>query len=124
MGCANDFPFTGTFECLRQRPHRCSASMNRPEQLVLLDEGGIKITADHLFVPGKSFKWRNLGIVRIVRRGVSLGALFRPTFQLVISRKKEPAPFTVFETTDAELAKRIDAAINAVAQQLGATREK
>src|SRR5947208_12713847 len=90
----------------------------------ILHQGGIKITSMHLIAGERSYKWKNLGIVRLMRTGDLLTKLTNPTFQLMIAKKNDLMPFSVFETKDAELAKRIEAAINTVAQMAGARREK
>jgi len=57
--------------------------MNQP----LLNEGGLKIDLTHLASEEKSLKWRDLGIVRIERKGSLLERAFNPTFVLMVSTK-------------------------------------
>jgi hypothetical protein len=90
----------------------------------LLNEDGIRITLTHLITDGKSLKWSDLGIVRIVRHGNFITKFTNPTFQLMVAKKGASLPSSVFQTQDAELVKRIEAAINEVAQHRRATREK
>jgi len=82
------------------------------EATPLLDQDGVRITSTHLSASGKSFKWNNLGIVRLTKRG-----FLKPTFQLIISTKKDAALCSIFETQDAALAKKIEAAINDVSNR-------
>ena len=74
----------------------------------LLDESGLTITLTHIMTGGKYLKWRNLGIVRLMRK--SQKAL--PTFCLMVSKKNSLLMFPFFETADGELAKRIETAID------------
>jgi len=68
------------------------------------------ITFRHIMTRGKYLKWRNLGIVRLMRK--SQAAL--PTFCLMVSKKNSLLMFPFFETADLELAKKIETAINTV----------
>ena len=95
-----------------------AGKMNQP----LLNEGGLKIDLTHLASEEKSLKWRDLGIVRIERKGSLLERAFNPTFVLMVSTKTNQMASPFFETKDPELAKKIEAAIQTVAQQLGVKR--
>ena len=88
----------------------------------LLDESGIKITFTHIMTGGKYLKWKNLGMVRLMRK--SQKAL--PMFCLMVSKKNSLLMFPFFETADAELAKKIETAINTVTDywaHLGANKD-
>jgi len=88
-----------------------------------LDEQGLVISLDRLTINGKSYRWREMGIVRIMRKGNVITKLVSPTYALVVSTKANPAPVTVFETKDADLKDRIELVINQVVGALGAKRE-
>jgi hypothetical protein len=90
---------------------------NPNQERPLLDENGLAITLRHVMAAGKYLKWRNLGIVRIMRNGDP------PTFSLMISTKKNPALFSFFETQDPELVRKTQTAIDTVARHLGAKKE-
>ena len=98
-----------------------SAPQNEPP---LLSEEGILITRTHLTVPGRTFTWGSLGIVRTMRVGDELTKLQgQPiTFHLMVGPKNDPNPVSVFTTQDAALLGRIEQAINRVAERLGAER--
>src|SRR5206468_12709678 len=88
----------------------------------LLDESGLTITLTHIMAGGKYLKWRNLGVVRLMRK--SQAAL--PMFCLMVSKKNSLLMFPFFETADAELAKKIETAINTVTgywAHLGANKD-
>jgi len=63
-----------------------------------------------LMTGGKYLKWRNLGVVRLMRKSQAT----LPTFCLMVSKKNSLLMFPFFETTDPELAKKIETAITAV----------
>jgi hypothetical protein len=90
----------------------------------LLNQNGIVITMTHLAVSGKSFTWRSLGFVKVVRIGGILTKLLGrpPTFHLMISTKADPNLVSVFNSKDAGLMKRVEEAINRVAKCLGVER--
>jgi hypothetical protein len=76
----------------------------------------------HVMAGGRSYKWRNLGLVTIVRKGHYLTPP-DPMVHLMICPKKGPMEFSLFATQDEELVKRIDVAINTAAEGFGIKRE-
>ena len=91
----------------------------------LLDEGGLLITRTLAMAGGRSYKWRNLAHVELLRTGLTQEIKENdPTFKLYFMTKKQPLLFVFFETKDKELAKRIEAAINEAAKGLGAETKK
>src|SRR5215471_13055197 len=81
------------------------------QQDPLLEEGGLKIDLMHLCSGEKSLKWRDLGIVRIERKGSLLEKAFNPRFVLMVSTKTNPTVCPFFETKDPQIAKKIESAI-------------
>jgi hypothetical protein len=92
----------------------------------LLEESGILITRTLAMTGGRSYKWRNLAHVELLRTGATAEIKENgPTFRLYFMTKKPPPlPFVFLETKDKELAKRIEAAINEAAKDLGAETKK
>lgn len=88
-----------------------------------LDEQGLVISIEALSAGGKSYPWREMGIVRLRKNGNVLTKLVAPTYSLVITTKANSSPITIFETKDADLKDRIELAINQVGAALGAKRE-
>jgi hypothetical protein len=91
----------------------------------LLDGPGIVITPTHLAVPGRAFAWKSLRLVRVIRVGNVFTRLFskeRRKCHLMVSTKAEPSLVSIFESEDEALVKRVEEAINRVAEVLGAQR--
>lgn len=87
----------------------------------LLDEQGVTITRTHLNVRPKLAR----GDVRIVRFGNRLTTILlrrSPIFHLMIGTKTAPAPVSVFMSLDAALMKRVEGAINRMAERRGAEK--
>ena len=92
----------------------------------ILDECDIVITESHIAVSGQRFLWGDLGIVQVVKPSGWLMRLLnggKPLYQLRIAIKGTSDAKTIFNTQDARLARRIEQAINTVAQRCGANRE-
>jgi hypothetical protein len=91
----------------------------------ILSQIGLVITESDITTPGKSFSWGELGIVQIVKpKGLARLLTRQPTsYQLRVAKKGATMAETIFSTEDAALARRIEQAINTVAQKRGASRE-
>ena len=87
------------------------------------DEQGLAISIEALYAGGKSYPWREMGIVRLRKKGNVLTKLLAPTYSLVITTKANSSPIAIFETKDSSLKDRIELAINQVGAVLGAKRE-
>src|SRR5258708_7198232 len=86
---------------------------------VIFQEAGVTITKTHIKTPSHCFAFAKLKFARIerLRTGGLPGVIPEVIlgFRLVVSTHPKAKPVKIFETTDAELVKRIESAMNQAA---------
>ena len=88
---------------------------NQSKYRCFLNESGVTITTTRLITPSHNLEWANITSASISKSANPIAALLlrrKQMFQLRVSDKTGASPVIVFETEDAELAKRLKTAMN------------
>ena len=92
-------------------------------QNTFLKEHGVEITRNHLRLPdGKTFTWASVSALRTTKDNSPVAVLMLQAikYRLFLGTNSDPSLKQVFETEDAQLFERIQAAINQAARAAGA----
>src|SRR5438105_5389317 len=87
---------------------------NQSKYKCFLNESGVTITTTKLITPTHNLEWANISSAKISKSANLITALLlsrKRLFQLKVSETSGSSPVVVFETENAELAKRLKTAM-------------